>query len=91
MPSQKETFDLVVLSIGIMPGADLIGLSQKIDLPLNADGFLAQKGSRFSLSPAEGVFFAGTVSGPKSIARSVSQAQQASEELVRYLQERGRS
>ena len=90
-PSQKETFDLVVLSIGIMPGADLIGLSQKINLPLNADGFLAQKGTRFSLSPAEGVFFAGTVSGPKSIARSVSQAQQASEELVQYLKERGRS
>ena len=63
LPSQKETFDLVVLSIGLMPGADLIGLSQKINLPLNADGFLAKKGARFSLSPAEGVFFAGTVSG----------------------------
>jgi heterodisulfide reductase subunit A len=84
-PSQKETFDLVVLSIGLMPGADLLGLSQKINLPLNADGFLTKNGTRFSLSPAEGVFFAGTVSGPKSIARSVSQAQQASEELVQFL------
>jgi heterodisulfide reductase subunit A len=84
-PSQKEAFDLVVLSIGLMPGADLIGLSQKINLPLNADGFLTKKGEGFSLSPAEGVFFAGTVSGPKSIARSVSQAQQASEELVQFL------
>ncbi len=91
LPSQKETFDLVVLSIGLMPGADLIGLSQKINLPLNADGFLTKDGDRFSLSPAEGVFFAGTVSGPKSISRSVSQAQQASEELVQFLKGRGLS
>jgi len=91
LPSQKETFDLVVLSIGLMPGVDLVGLSQEINLPLNDDGFLTRKGTRFSLSPAEGVFFAGTVSGPKSIARSVSQAQQASEELVQFLAGRGLS
>ena len=91
LPSQKEPFDLVVLSIGLMPGADLPGLCQKLNLPLSGDGFLNQKGSRFSLSPAEGVFFAGTVSGPKSIARSVSQARQATQELVLFLKERDRS
>jgi heterodisulfide reductase subunit A2 len=90
LPSQKELFDLVVLSIGIMPNVDSIRLSNQLDLPLNADGFLAANGAPFSLSPAEGIFLAGTVSGPKSIARSVSQAQQASEELVRFLQDRSR-
>ena len=91
LPSQTEIFDLVVLSIGLMPGADLVGLSQKMNLPLNGDGFLTGSGTRLSLSPAEGIFFAGAVSGPKSIARSISQAQQASEELVRFLKGRERS
>lgn len=91
LPSQKESFDLVVLSIGLMPGADSIGLSHQLNLPRNADGFLAANGTPFSLSPAAGVFLAGTVSGPKSIARSVSQAQQASAELYRFLEDRDRS
>jgi len=91
LPSQTEIFDLVVLSIGLMPGDDLVGLSQKLNLPLNGDGFLTGSGTRLSLSPAEGIFFAGAVSGPKSIARSISQAQQASEELVRFLKGRERS
>jgi heterodisulfide reductase subunit A2 len=90
LPSQKELFDLVVLSIGLLPGADAIGLSQQLNLPRNADGFLTANGTPFSLSPAEGVFLAGTVSGPKSIARTVSQAQQASAELYRFLQGRSR-
>jgi heterodisulfide reductase subunit A2 len=91
LPSQKELFDLVVLSIGIMPNVDSIGFSNQMDLPRNADGFLTTNGAPFSLSPAEGVFLAGTVSGPKSIARSISQAQQSSAELVRFLQDRSGS
>ena len=88
-PSQKEAFDLVVLSIGLMPGADVIGLSQLFNLPLTADGFLGRNGSPFSLASAQGVFVAGTVCGPKSIARSVSQAQQAAEEVLQFLKEGG--
>jgi heterodisulfide reductase subunit A len=86
-PSQKEAFDLVVLSIGLMPGADVIGLSHLLNLPLTADGFLGRNGSPFSLASAQGVFMAGTVCGPKSIARSVSQAQQAAEEVLQFLKE----
>jgi heterodisulfide reductase subunit A len=84
-PSQKEAFDLLVLSIGLMPGADVAGLSHLCHLPLTADGFLSRNGSPFSITSAQGIFMAGTVCGPKSIARSVSQAQQAAEEIVQFL------
>ncbi|MBI5585481.1 MAG: CoB--CoM heterodisulfide reductase iron-sulfur subunit A family protein [Deltaproteobacteria bacterium] len=88
-PTRQQTFDLVVLSIGLTPGKDLSPLVGLLDLPLNADGFLAKKGPAFSLTAAEGVFLAGAVAGPRSIARSVGQAHQAAEEIAGYLWEGG--
>jgi heterodisulfide reductase subunit A len=89
-PSRRQAFDLVVLSIGLTPGRGLTSLAQPLDLALTPDGFLARMGASFSLAAAEGVFLAGAVSGPKSIARSLKQAHQAAEEIARFLQERNK-
>jgi len=83
MPSQKKAFDLAVLSVGIMPGLDHLFLSNRLGLSLNPDGFLSTGQGR--LIPPEGIFLAGTVQGPKSIARSVAQAYRATEEVIAYL------
>ncbi|MBA4392057.1 MAG: hypothetical protein C0407_00725 [Desulfobacca sp.] len=80
--SQKQPFDLAVLSVGIMPGPDNLPWSQQLGLSLTPDGFL-HKGQE-TASP-EGIFLAGTVSGPKSISRSISQAHRAAEEVVAFL------
>jgi heterodisulfide reductase subunit A len=80
--SQKQAFDLAVLSVGIMPGTDILPWSQRLGLSLTPDGFL-QEGQE--ASPPEGIFLAGTVSGPKSISRSISQAYRAAEEVVAFL------
>ncbi len=80
--SQKQTFDLAVLSVGIMPGSDNLLLSERLGLSLTPDGFLFE--GQETSSP-EGIFLAGTVQGPKSISRSISQAYRAAEEVVAFL------
>ena len=84
--SVKEVFDLVVLSIGIMPGSDNVQLSELLDIDLNKDGFFAckDKFNRTSTSKA-GIFIAGTVQGPKAIAASMAHATQAAGEVMKYL------
>ena len=84
--SVKEVFDMVVLSIGIMPGSDNAQLSELLDINLNKDGFFAckDKFNRTSTSK-DGIFIAGTVQGPKTIAASMAHATQAAGEVMKYL------
>ncbi|PID40218.1 MAG: 4Fe-4S ferredoxin [Proteobacteria bacterium] len=82
----EEIFDLVVLSSGIMPGADNASLSAAAGAPLNDDGFFscADKLNR-ALTGQEGVFIAGTASGPKTISESIVHAGQSAGEVMKYL------
>jgi len=82
----EDVFDLVVLSVGIMPGADNASLSETIGAPLNDDGFFAcaDKLNR-ALTGQEGIFVAGTASGPKTIAESIVHAGQSAGEVMKYL------
>jgi heterodisulfide reductase subunit A len=82
----EDEFDLVVLSVGIMPAADNASLSETVGAPLNGDGFFAcaDKLNRASTGQA-GVFVAGTASGPKTIAESIVHAGQSAGEVMKYL------
>jgi heterodisulfide reductase subunit A2 len=84
--SRKQTFDLAVLSVGIMPGPGQEYLKKKLGLPLNDDGFL--DGDNEILSTTKGIFLAGTVLGPKGIARSITQVYKTIEKVVAYLKAR---
>ena len=77
-----EEFDLVVLSVGMTPGADNDQLSKLLAVELNVDGFFAPKSS---LSLNKGMFAAGAATGPKNIPDSMAQARQAANEVVNYL------
>jgi len=84
--SQLEDFDLVVLSIGIMPGADNQQLSEMLGVALDTDGFLAgKKEIGATISGKDGIFVAGTASGPKSITASMTHAGQAAAEVIKYI------
>jgi heterodisulfide reductase subunit A len=84
--NQLDEFDLVVLSIGIMPGGDNRALSETLEVALDADGFLADRNELTStFSGREGIFIAGTAGGPKSIADSMAHAGQAAAEAFKYL------
>ena len=82
----NEEFDLVVLSVGIMPGPDNSKLSDLLKVALNEDGFFAGIDKLNSTSTLkDGIFLAGTVAGPKSIAVSRAHAGQAAGEVIKYL------
>jgi heterodisulfide reductase subunit A len=82
----EDEFDLVVLSIGIMPGKDNDALSKQVGAPLNSDGFFASADKlNRAVTGQEGVFVAGTASGPKTIAESIVNAGQSAGEVMKYL------
>jgi heterodisulfide reductase subunit A len=68
-----ESFDMVVLSVGIAPSQSSMELSRMLGLSSNVDGFLGGDGEE-TLTTRSGVFVAGTVQGPKSIEETVSHA-----------------
>jgi heterodisulfide reductase subunit A len=82
--SREEPFDMLVLSIGITPSADARDLAAKVNLPTASSGFIPVAAN--SGNPATpGVFAAGTVCGPMSIAESVAAGDRAAQAAAAYL------
>jgi len=81
-------FDLVVLSIGITPGADNKELTEILGIDLDKDGFF-QTADMLSptMSAKKGIFIAGTAQGPKTIEVSMAHAGQAAREAIRFIRE----
>jgi len=81
-----DDFDLVVLSVGIMPAADNASLSELVGAPLDGDGFFACTDMlNRTATGQDGVFMAGTATGPKTIAESIVHAGQSAGEVMKYL------
>jgi len=81
-----ETFDVVVLSIGIMPNSENEKLSAQLDITLDSDGFFKNSDELNKTSTSnDGMFIAGTAQGPKNIAASMAQAGQAASGVLKYL------
>jgi heterodisulfide reductase subunit A len=74
---KEEEFDLVVLSVGLTPPADVKALAQKFGIELNAHGFCKTN----PLNPIEttrpGIFVSGAFTGPIDIPESVMGASAA--------------
>jgi heterodisulfide reductase subunit A len=69
-----------------MPGADNAALAELVGLPLNGDGFFASADTlNRTLTGLEGIFLAGTATGPKTIAESIAHAGQSASEVMKYL------
>ncbi|MBW2018676.1 MAG: FAD-dependent oxidoreductase [Deltaproteobacteria bacterium] len=84
--SVREPFDLVVLSVGIMPGPSNASLADMLKLDLDEHGFFAFADPLDSTSTSQqGVFLAGTAQGPKDIADTMAQAGQAAQRVAHYL------
>ncbi len=80
----EEIFDLVVLSVGLQPCKENLEVIGQLKLKVGENGFvtpLESDGEAFT----NGVFAAGTVSGPMSIAESIASAGEASLKIVKYL------
>ncbi len=81
-----ESFDLVVLSIGIMPNSENKPISELLGLALDQDGFFQNSDALNKTSTSnDGIFIAGTAQGPKNIAASMAHAGQAASGVLKYL------
>lgn len=81
-----EEFDMVVLSIGIMPNSENEKLAAQLDITLDSDGFFKNSDELNKTSTSnDGMFIAGTAQGPKNIAASMAQAGQAASGVLKYL------
>jgi len=79
----SESFDMVVLSIGMSPEPSMARI---LGIGLNDDGFMGANGEP-GATDNSGVFLAGTVQGPRSIADSVSHATRTAAQVATYVRE----
>ncbi len=81
----ERDYDLLVLSIGIMPSED----NQRIEslLGINTDEFgFFEPANNFSTGTnVQGVFLSGTCEGPKSISESIQHAEKTAIDVMEYL------
>lgn len=81
-----EEFDLVVLSVGIMPAEGNPALAETLGIDLNGDGFFLSKDKlNTAQSKTAGIFLAGTATGPRTISGSMAQAGQSACDVIKYL------
>ena len=78
----EETFDLIVLSVGMVLSKEVKHLTELFSLSLSEDGFFASPPSR------TGIFIAGACSGPKDIDRSITHAKSTALLIHQHLQGR---
>jgi heterodisulfide reductase subunit A len=74
---RKETFDMVVLSTGLVINASSIDLAKRLGVTLGEDNFV--KANSFSpvSTSVDGIYACGVLTGPKDIPQSVMEASAA--------------
>jgi len=83
--TQKEEFELVVLSVGVRPSATARGLSGKARVKLNKYGFCHTDSLNATLTGKKGVVVAGAFAGPGNIQGAICQADAAAAAALRSL------
>lgn len=80
-----EEFDLVVLSIGLVPPPLSKDLAQTLGISLDAHGFCQGNGFFPVTTSREGVYTCGAFGGPKDIPETVTEAQAAALRASTYV------
>lgn len=81
----EEIFDCVVLSVGLQPCKENLEVARQLNLKVGGSGFVTPSeidGEAFN----NGVFSAGTVGGPMSIAESIASAGETSLKILKYIE-----
>jgi len=68
---KEEEFDMVVLSVGLNPPADVKGLADKFGVELNSHGFCKTNAINPMETSRPGIFMSGAFQGPIDIPESV--------------------
>jgi len=84
----RETFDLVVLSVGMVPRKDCWDLARILGMNLGDYGFFDMRSPiDSSKTNVDGIFLAGTCQGPKDIPDSIAHGISAAEKAKELLKE----
>jgi heterodisulfide reductase subunit A len=83
----EESFDLVVLAVGIRPPASAIEIARKLGIDLNEYGFCETDKFAPLSSSRPGVFVCGAFASPKEIAETILDASGAAAEAMRIMQD----
>ncbi len=84
---EEEEYDMVVLSIGLLSNPEC---AKKLGLELDEYGFVAQPeiSSNPALTNVEGIFVAGTATGPMDIPDTIASADAAVAQCIAYIEEK---
>ncbi|MDP8249245.1 MAG: CoB--CoM heterodisulfide reductase iron-sulfur subunit A family protein, partial [Candidatus Tritonobacter lacicola] len=82
---QKETFDLVVLSIGLRTNPRALEMARKLGIELDESNFCRAAPFSGVRSSRDGIFICGTIAGPKDIPESVIEASAAASGAAGYI------
>ncbi len=81
----KEEFDLLILSVGIVPSPAGVKLAEKFGVEMDDHGFCKWASFAPVDTKREGVFVTGAFAGPKDIPETVAQASAAAGRVAEYL------
>ena len=83
----KMKLDLLVLMTGIVSNESNARLSEMLDIPTGEDGFYTPKDTILEPTRAKdnGLFMAGTCTGPKTIPETISEARATAIQVHKYL------
>jgi len=83
----KLTVDMVVLMVGKVSSTGTQELSKRLSIQLDEDRFIKTLDSHtlFNFSNKEGIFVAGTCTGPKTITETIADARSAAMQAASYL------
>lgn len=85
---QTETFDLVVLSIGMRCNPDAAELAARLGIATDPQGFFQPRLANLAgLSDRDGVYLAGACRGPMDLAQAIAQARAAAGAIAADLRE----
>lgn len=84
--ARRETFDLVVLSVGIRPSAQAVSLARDLGLELNEDHYLVSKPFSSTVTNIPGFFVCGSIHGPLDISQSLIEASSSVSEVTAFLE-----
>ena len=83
----EETYDMVVLSVGLGPNASTMQLAKRLGLKLNQHGFCASEPLDVVATSKPGIYVCGAAQGPKDIPESVQQGSSAAAQATALLAE----
>ncbi|MFO7665885.1 MAG: FAD-dependent oxidoreductase [Desulfobacterales bacterium] len=87
--SIEEVYDMIVLSVAMIPGNKTKELAKMLGIIPCDTGFIGSCKNNDNAG-SEGVFVAGTAGGPLSIAESITHAVKTAWDVAKYLKTRGR-